>query len=96
MIALVWRDHLNIARSEPLISLILKIALASLITGAVLQALDLNALMLLTKIGLTPQSAYSAIMRGLNWALPNIVLGALIIVPAWVVIYLLRPPGKRD
>ena len=67
-----------------------------MITGAVLQALDLNALTLLTQIGVTPQAAQAAVMRGLNWAIPNIVLGSMIIVPAWVVIYLLRPPQGRD
>jgi hypothetical protein len=80
---------------HPLISMFLKLGLASLITGAVLQALDLNALTLLEKVGVTPQAAMELAQRGVYWALPNIVLGSMIIVPAWVVIYLLRPPGER-
>jgi hypothetical protein len=72
-----------------------KLGLASLITGAVLQALDLNALTLLEKVGVTPQAAMELVQRGAMWALPNIVLGSMIIVPAWIVIYLLRPPGER-
>jgi Family of unknown function (DUF6460) len=79
----------------PLISMFLKLGLASLITGAVLQALDLNALTLLEKVGVTPQAAMELAQRSVMWALPNIVLGSMIIVPAWVVIYLLRPPGER-
>jgi Family of unknown function (DUF6460) len=81
--------------SHPLISIFLKLGLASLITGAVLQALDLNALTLLEKVGVTPQAAVDIAQRGVMWALPNIVLGSMIIVPAWIVIYLLRPPGER-
>ena len=31
------------------------------------------------------------------WALPNLLLGALVIVPVWFVLYLFRPPGEsRD
>jgi Family of unknown function (DUF6460) len=51
-------------------------------------------LTLLEKVGVTPQAALQLAQRGAYWALPNIVLGSMIIVPAWIVIYLLRPPGK--
>ena len=31
------------------------------------------------------------------WALPNLLLGALVIVPVWFLFYILRPPGEsRD
>jgi len=34
---------------------------------------------------------------GLAWALPNLLLGALVIVPVWFLLYLFRPPGEsRD
>jgi hypothetical protein len=77
-----------------LISMFLKLGLASLITGAVLQALDLNALALLEKVGMTPQAVLELAQRGAMWALPNMVLGSMIIIPDWIVIYLLRPPGR--
>jgi Family of unknown function (DUF6460) len=79
-----------------LISMFFKLGLASLITGAVLQALNLDALTLMGKAGVTPQAAQELIQRGALWALPNMALGALIIVPIWIVVYLLRPPGKRE
>jgi Family of unknown function (DUF6460) len=85
---------MGFAVATALISIFFKLGLASLITGAVLQALDLNALTLLEKVGVTPQAALQLAQRGAYWALPNIVLGSMIIVPAWIVIYLLRPPGK--
>jgi hypothetical protein len=35
--------------------------------------------------------------EGLAWALPNVLLGALIIVPVWFLFYLFHPPGEsRD
>jgi hypothetical protein len=34
---------------------------------------------------------------GLAWALPNLLLGALVIVPIWFLLYLFRPPDEsRD
>ena len=36
----------------------------------------------------------SSVALGLAWALPNVLLGALIIVPIWFVAYLFRPPGQ--
>ena len=34
--------------------------------------------------------------QGLSWALPNLLLGSLIIVPVWLVVFLFRPPGTRS
>ena len=34
--------------------------------------------------------------RGIPWALPNPLLGSLIIVPVWFLFYLFRPPGTRS
>ena len=73
-------------------SALLKIILASLVTGAVLSALNLSAAELLAEIGLTPERVFEALQQGAAWAIPNIVLGSMVIVPIWFVTYLLRPP----
>jgi Family of unknown function (DUF6460) len=97
MMALPWTTGFGrYGQRVFLISMFFKLGLASLITGAVLQALNLDALTLLGKAGVTPQAAQEMIQRGAMWALPNMALGALIIVPVWIVVYLLRPPGKRE
>lgn len=74
------------------LSAILKIGLASLATGAVLSALNISAAELLAEIGLTPESVFELLQQGAAWAIPNIVLGSMVIVPIWLVTYLLRPP----
>ncbi|WP_299866259.1 DUF6460 domain-containing protein [uncultured Hoeflea sp.] len=74
------------------ISAIIKIGLASLATGAVLSALNISAAELLAEIGLTPERIFSLLQEGAAWAIPNIVLGSMVIVPIWLVTYLLRPP----
>lgn len=74
------------------ISAIVKIGLASLATGAVLSALNISAAELLEEIGLTPERVFVLLQEGATWAILNIVLGSLVIVPIWLVTYLLRPP----
>ena len=78
-----------------LFSALVKIGLASLITGAVLSALNLSAAELLAEIGLTPDRVFEALQNGAAWAIPNIVLGSMVIVPIWFVTYLLRPPRNQ-
>ena len=69
-----------------------KIAAISLITGAGLSALNISAADILQQVGLTPENVLGLMERGAQWAIPNIVLGSMIIVPVWLVVYLLRPP----
>lgn len=80
---------------QHMLGTIFKIGLASLLLGAVLSGLDLSAGDILVQVGLTPDTALALLERGFAWALPNLVLGSLIIVPAWCVVYLVRPP-RRD
>lgn len=71
---------------------VLKIAVASVLTGAALSALDLSASDVLAGIGMTPEKMGELIQRGITWALPNLILGSLVIVPIWLVVSLFRPP----
>jgi hypothetical protein len=75
-----------------LLSAVVKIAVVSLITGTALSALDITAADVLSELGLTPENVLALLERGVSWAIPNIVLGSMVIVPIWLVIYLLRPP----
>lgn len=75
-----------------LFSTIVKIALASLIAGLILTKLNLSADQILLEIGLTPDKVMAMLERGLKWAIPNVILGSMVIVPVWLVVYLFRPP----
>ncbi len=75
-----------------LLSMVLKILLASLLVGVALSSLDISASNVLEDFGLTPERIFNFARRGINWALPHIILGALITVPIWLVMYLFRPP----
>lgn len=69
-----------------------KIVVVSLLTGAILSALDLSAADILIELGLTPERVMELLEKGAVWALPNIILGSMVIVPVWLVLALLRPP----
>lgn len=72
--------------------MMIKIALISLLVGVALSSLDITASQVLRDFGMTPDQIINYARRGFHWALPNIILGALITVPIWLVMYLLRPP----
>jgi len=75
-----------------LFSTFMKIALASLIAGILLTKLNLSAEQILLEIGMTPEKVMAQMERGLKWAIPNVILGSMVIVPVWLVVYLFRPP----
>ncbi len=76
------------------IATLFKIAVASLLVGTGLSAFDLSAEDILLRIGLTPENVLAALEQGMAWALPNVVLGSMIIVPVWFLVYLFKPPSR--
>lgn len=75
-----------------LLSGIFKIVVVSLLTGVALSALDVSAGDIMESFGLTPEATRDLARQGMEWALPNVILGSLIILPLWFVVFLLRPP----
>ncbi|MFK7902960.1 MAG: DUF6460 domain-containing protein [Nitratireductor sp.] len=75
-----------------LVSTAIKILVASLATGLILQKLNLSAEEILLELGLTPERVMEIITNSITWAVPNIILGSIVILPVWLVVYLFRPP----
>jgi hypothetical protein len=74
-----------------------KVLVASLIVGTILAHFGLTVDQLLLATGLSTERIEDLARQGLAWALPNLVLGSLVIVPVWFLFYLFRPPGEtRD
>jgi hypothetical protein len=74
-----------------------KVLIASLIVGTVLGHFGITTDQLVKTAGLSPDHIEDLARQGVAWALPNLMLGALVIVPVWFVLYLFRPPGEsRD
>ncbi len=75
---------------------LVKITVASLVVGTLMNHFGVTTEHLLQQVGLTPERAVELTQQAMNWALPNLMLGALVIVPLWFVIFLFRPPRPRD
>jgi hypothetical protein len=76
---------------------LVKVVIASLIVGTILAHFGITTDVLMKTAGLSSDRVQELAREGLAWALPNLLLGSLIIVPIWFVLYLFRPPGEsRD
>jgi hypothetical protein len=76
---------------------VVKVLAASLIVGTILAHFGLTPDELMLAAGLSTARLEELARAGLAWALPNLLLGALVIVPVWFLLYLFRPPGEsRD
>lgn len=74
-----------------------KVVVASLIVGTILAHFGITTNELMRTAGLSSERIEELAREGLAWALPNLLLGSLVIVPIWFVVYLFRPPGEsRD
>ena len=76
---------------------VVKVLVASLIVGTILAHFGLTPDELMRAAGLSTERLEELARAGLAWALPNLLLGSLVIVPVWFLLYLFRPPGEsRD
>ncbi len=75
-----------------LFSTIAKITIASILTGLVLAKLNLSAEQILAELGMTPENIIKMVEQGMTWAVPHLILGSMVIVPVWLVVFLFRPP----
>jgi Family of unknown function (DUF6460) len=76
---------------------LVKVVVASLIVGTILAHFGVTTDELMKSAGLSSDRVAELARAGFAWALPNLALGALVIVPIWFLLYLFRPPGEsRD
>jgi hypothetical protein len=76
---------------------LVKVLVASLIVGTILSHFGISTDQLIGAAGLSRERIEDLARQGVAWALPNMLLGAMVIVPVWFVLYLFRPPGEsRD
>ncbi len=79
-----------------LIATFFKILLASLAVGVILSQLDITPEQVLAEIGLTPEQITNYLIAFFHWAIPHLILGGVVILPVWLVIFLFRPPRRSD
>lgn len=81
---------------ETLLRTLVKIAVASLIVGTILSHFGITTGALMKEFGLSAERMIDLGKQGVEWALPNMLLGSLIILPVWFLVYLFRPPGASN
>ena len=75
---------------------LIKVLIASLVAGMILNHFGITPDELIGYTGKTREQLEELARQGLAWALPNVMLGAIVIVPVWFLIFLFRPPGARS
>ena len=81
---------------NPLVRTLVKIAVASLVVGTILAHFGITAEQLMKEVGLSTDRLQDYAKQGFAWAWPNVLLGSLVIVPVWFLIFLFRPPGQSS
>ncbi len=81
---------------HPILRTLVKVAVASLVVGTILAHFGITAEQLMREFGLSVDNIQDYARRGVAWALPNVLLGSLVIVPVWFLAYLFRPPGRSS
>jgi hypothetical protein len=75
---------------------LVKVTVASLIVGTLMAHFGITPDQVLRESGFSQERVMELARRGFTWALPNLLLGAMVIVPVWFLIYLFRPPRARS
>lgn len=76
-------------------SLVFKFVTASILVGAGLTAMNLDAERLLEHAGVTPEQLAEMSEKAMQWLIPNMTLGAVFVLPLWLLATVLRPPRDR-
>lgn len=74
---------------------LLKLFILSLLVGVVLSVFDIDPENLLGAIGGTVESIFRVTVDALEWAVPFVLIGAVVVVPIWLILTLLRLARRR-
>lgn len=77
---------------QALVSGFLKLALASLLAGTLLSFFGITPRAVLDSLGVTAEDLHNGLISAFAWAAPRMLMGAVVILPIWLVTYLLMPP----
>ena len=81
---------------HPLFRTLVKVVVASLVVGTVMVHFGITVDRLMRETGLSPERIQEYARQGFARAWPNVLLGSLVIIPIWFVVFLFRPPGKSS
>lgn len=89
-------DRRDMTGSSPL-GVALRLLVISLIVGVVLAALGINASNLFQSLNFLARRIYDLGFGAFDWVLQYILVGAMVVVPIWLVTWLIgRASARRD
>ncbi len=83
------------ASRRSIASTVIRIFLASLAVGLVLSVLDITPQRLLQSIGGTAEDIFEIGVSAIDWAVPFVLLGAVVVIPLWLLRLLWRTARNR-
>ncbi len=75
---------------------IIKLVVASLIVGLFLGFFDINPRALLADFGDTVLEIFSVVASVIEWAVKYLLLGAVVVVPIWLIFFLIGRMRTRQ
>ena len=76
-------------------STLLRLFILSLIIGLVLSAFDIRPESLLGAVGGTVESIFNVIADAVEWAVPFVLIGAVVVIPIWLILSAIRIARRR-
>ena len=74
---------------------LLRLALACLLVGLVLNVLGVSPQELLGRLGGTVFGIFETVVRLITWTVPYILIGAVVVVPIWLILLVWRKVRGR-
>lgn len=72
-----------------------RLVVLSLIVGLILSFFDISPQGLLRNMGATVEKIFSLVATFIEWSLSYILIGAIVVVPIWLILWLVRAAGDR-
>jgi hypothetical protein len=83
-------DVVNRFFGGPPLSVLIRLILLSILVGVILSALDLDPLHILSGLERLVRSIWNMGWDAVSWLLRYFLLGAVIVIPIWIVVRLAR------
>jgi len=76
-------------------STLLRLFILSLVIGLVLSAFDIRPESLLGAVGGTVESIFNVVADTVEWAVPFVLIGAVVVIPIWLILAAIRIARRR-
>ena len=75
---------------------VIKLLIASLIVGLVMAMIDVTPLGLIQNLGENVEKMFNAAVDAVSWGIGYVLMGAIVVVPIWLIFRLLGAKSKRS